>query len=104
MSTLLIDKLLMATVKQEASDLHLTVGQPPVLRVHGRLRRLETKVLEPEDTQALMKSITPDRCQQELQEVGGADFGCAFGDHGRFRGAIFKQRGHIGIVLRLIPS
>jgi twitching motility protein PilT len=104
MSTLLIDKLLMATVKQDASDLHLTVGQPPVLRVHGRLRRLETKVLEPEDTQALMKSITPDRCQQELQEVGGADFGFAFGDHGRFRVSVFKQRGHIGLVLRLIPS
>ena len=104
MSTLLIDKLLMATVKQDASDLHLTVGQPPVLRVHGRLRRLETKVLEPEDTQALMKSITPDRCQQELQEVGGSDFGFAFGDHGRFRVSIFKQRGYIGLVLRLIPS
>jgi twitching motility protein PilT len=71
MATLLIDKLLQATVKQDASDLHLAVGQPPVLRIHGRLQKLKTKVLEPEDTVALMKSITPDRCQQELQEQGG---------------------------------
>ena len=65
--------------------MHITVGQPPVLRIDGRLIRLETKVLEPEDTVALMKSITPERCQQELQEVGGADFGFAFGDMARFR-------------------
>jgi len=103
-ATLQIDKLLNATVKQGASDLHLAVGQPPVLRIHGRLRRLETKVLEAEDTVALMKSITPDRCQQELQEVGGTDFGFAFGDMGRFRVSVFKQRGHISMVLRLIPN
>jgi twitching motility protein PilT len=67
MGTLLVDKLLAATIKQGASDLHITVGQPPVLRIHGRLQRLKTKVLEPADTTALMKSITPDRCQQEFQ-------------------------------------
>jgi twitching motility protein PilT len=51
-----------------------------------------------------MKSITPDRCQQELQEVGGADFAIEFTDGYRFRVAIFKQRGNIGIVMRRIPS
>jgi twitching motility protein PilT len=51
-----------------------------------------------------MKSITPDRCQQELQEVGGADFAIEFTDGVRFRVAIFKQRGSIGMVLRRIPS
>ena len=50
MPTILIDKLLQACVKQEASDIHIAVGQPPVFRLHGRMRRLETKVLEPEDT------------------------------------------------------
>ncbi len=72
MGTILIDKLLSACVKQGASDLHITVGQPPVLRLHGRMQRLKTKVLEPADTLALMKSITPDRCQQEFQETGSA--------------------------------
>jgi twitching motility protein PilT len=104
MATILIDKLLAACVKQGASDIHIAVGQPPVFRLHGRMRRLETKSLEPEDTVGLMKSITPDRCQQELQERGGSDFGFAFGDQARFRVSIFKQRGNVGMVLRQIPN
>jgi twitching motility protein PilT len=104
MGTILIDKLLHTVVKRKASDLHITVGQPPVLRLDGRLKRLETKVLEPDDTSALMKAIAPERCQQELQEVGGADFGFAFGDMARFRVSIFKQKGHVAMVLRQIPN
>jgi len=103
MSTILIDKLLQTIVNRGASDLHITVGQPPVVRLHGRLLKLETKVLEPEDTSALMKSISPERCQQELQEVGGADFGFAFGEQARFRVSIFKQKGNVAMVLRQIP-
>ena len=99
-----IDRLLETCVKQNASDLHLHVGRPPILRVHGRLRSLKTQVLEPADTVALMKSIAPERCQQELQEDGGSDFGFAFGDKGRFRVSIFKQRGNVSLTLRLIPS
>jgi twitching motility protein PilT len=102
--TVLIDKLLEACVKQGASDIHITVGQPPVFRLHGRLRKLETKVLEPDDTVALMKSISPERCQRELQEVGSADFGFAYADKARFRVSIFKQRGNIAMVLRQIPN
>jgi twitching motility protein PilT len=86
------------------SDIHIVVGRPPVLRVGGRLRSLETKVLEPDDTVALMKSITPEKNQQELQEAGGTDYGFAFGDAGRFRTAVFRQKGNISMVLRLIPS
>jgi len=103
-ATILIDKLLQSCVKQGASDIHIVVGQPPVFRLHGRLRRLETKTLEPDDTVALMKSITPERCQRELQEKGGSDFGFAFGDMARFRVSIFKQRGNISMVLRQIPN
>src|SRR5207248_6189982 len=55
--TILIDKLLQACVKQGASDIHIVVGQPPVFRLHGRMRKLETQVLEPDDSVALMKSI-----------------------------------------------
>jgi len=104
MATVNMDRLLHACVSQDASDIHLTVGRSPVLRIHGTLRSLETKVLEPDDTIALMKSITPERNQQELQEEGGTDFGFAFGDQGRFRVAIFKQKGNVTLVLRLIPS
>jgi len=103
MATILIDKLLLTVVNRGASDLHIAVGQPPVLRLHGRLVHLETKTLEPEDTIALMKSISPERCQQELQETGSTDFGFAFGDKARFRVSVFKQRGNTGMVLRQIP-
>ena len=103
-TTILIDKLLQTVISRNASDLHITVGSPPVVRVDGRLMRLETKVLDAEDTVGLMKSITPERCQQELQEVGGTDFGFAFGEVARFRVSVFKQRGHVGIVLRQLPS
>src|SRR5689334_23525594 len=100
----MIDKLLATVIQLKASDLHISVGQPPVIRHHGRMRRLDTKTLDSDDTTALMKSITPDRCQQELQQKGGADFAIEFTDGYRFRVAVFKQRGHIGLVLRRIPS
>ena len=108
MSTIQIDRLLETTIKKGASDLHLAVGRPPTLRLNGQLRDLATRVLEPDDTVALMKSITPDRGQQELQEVGSCDFGFAFSTpdgsaRARFRVAVFRQKGHIGIVLRKIP-
>ncbi|MEM7808618.1 MAG: type IV pilus twitching motility protein PilT [Planctomycetota bacterium] len=102
-ATILIDKLLAAVVKQGASDLHITVGQPPVLRISGRMQKLKTKVLEESDTMGLMKSITPDRCQQEFQETGSTDFGFAFGDAARFRVSVFRQRGKVAMVLRQIP-
>ena len=104
MATVLIDKLLEACVKQGASDIHITVGQPPVFRLHGRMRKLETKILDGDDTVALMKSITPDRCQRELQEQGTTDFGFAFSDKARFRVSVGKQRGSIYMVLRQIPN
>lgn len=104
MQNVLMEKLLETVFAVKASDLHIAVGQPPVLRVGGRLRRLEAKILEPDDTTALMKSITPDRCQQELQERGGTDFGFAYSDKCRFRVAVFKQKGNVGIVCRRIPS
>jgi twitching motility protein PilT len=99
-----MEKLLATVIQLKASDLHITVGQPPVVRHHARMRRLETKPLDNDDTTSLMKSITPDRCQQELQEKGGSDFAIEYSDGTRFRVAVFKQRGSIGLVLRRIPN
>ena len=79
MATVHIDRILETCIKQGASDIHIVVGRPPMLRLHGGLRALETKVLEPDDTVSLMKSITPERNQQELQEGGSTDFGFSFG-------------------------
>ncbi len=104
MASIQIDKLLETVVKEKVSDLHISCGQPPVVRVGGHMVRLETKTLEAEDSVSLMKSITPERNQQELQESGTTDFGFAFGDKARFRVSVFKQKGKISMVLRRIPT
>ncbi len=104
MSTMQIDRLLDTVIKLGAADLHMTVGRPPTLRLHGHLRSLQTKSLESDDMVSLMKAITPERNQQELQEKGGTDFGFAYGDAARFRVSVFRQRGDIAIVCRQIPS
>ena len=99
-----INKLLQTVVNQNASDLILTVGCRPMIRLHGRLVPLQTKVLDGDDTVSLMRSITSERAQQELQKVGGSDFGFSFGEQARFRVSVFKQRGKTAIALRLIPN
>ncbi len=104
MSTVQIDRLLDTVVQNGASDLHLTVGRPPTLRLHGGLKNLKTKVLDSDDMVSLMKAITPERAQQELQEEGGCDFGFAYGEAARFRVSIFRQRSDLAIVLRQIPN
>jgi twitching motility protein PilT len=104
MATIQIDRLLETTIRRNASDLHLAVGKPPTLRMHGRMRELQTKILDGEDTVALMKSITPERIQQEYEETGSGDFGFSFGEEARFRVAIFKQKGFCSLVLRRIPN
>jgi twitching motility protein PilT len=104
MSTIQIDLLLDTVVKLKASDLHVTVGRPPTIRLHGHLRNLQTKVLDSDDMVSLMKAVTPERNQQELQEEGGTDFGFAYGDAARFRVSVFRQRGDIAMVLRQIPN
>ncbi len=96
--------LLQLTVDEGASDLHLTVGLPPMLRMHGSLRPLDTAPLTPTDTERLMKSMTSEGYQQKIREVGGVDYGFSFGDTARFRVSVLKAKGNIGMVLRQIPS
>jgi twitching motility protein PilT len=103
MNTLLIDKLLETVCTQESSELHLAVGSQPVIHLHGQMQPLATKVLDRGDTVALMKSITPERCQQELRDVGRTDFGFAFGEMARFRVAVSSERVNIGLVVHRIP-
>lgn len=99
-----ISSLLQIVVDENASDLHLEVGKPPVLRIDGRLESLDVDVLAPEDTENYVKSITSDDHLQKIQEIGSADFGFAYGDIARFRVAVLKQKGSFGMVLRLIPN
>jgi twitching motility protein PilT len=99
-----LNKLLQLLVEKKASDLHLTVGCPPTVRLHSNLRPLNLPPLTADDTVSFMKAITPERCQQELKEKGSTDFGFAFEKKARFRVAVYMQRGNCGIALRLIPN
>ena len=96
--------LLQLVVSEGSSDLHIRVGIPPTIRVHGILHRVEGPACKPEDPEELMRSITSEEHIQSVRERGGADFGFAFGDAARFRVSVFKEKGNFAMVLRQIPS
>ena len=98
--------LLQLVVSEGSSDLHIRVGVPPVIRVHGILHRVEGPLLKPEDTEELMRSITSE--EQLIQSVyanaAARTLGFAFGEMARFRVSVFKEKGNFAMVLRQIPS
>lgn len=98
-----IEELLTLQVQEDAADLHINVGLPPILRVHSGLTKVGNEPLTPEDTINYMKAITSKEHQEELQKVGGTDFGFAFKDMARFRVSVFRERGNVAMALRLIP-
>ncbi|MCM8824890.1 MAG: type IV pili twitching motility protein PilT, partial [Candidatus Omnitrophica bacterium] len=98
-----IEELLEMIVRENAADLHINVGLPPMMRGNSGLVKMDSEPLTPEDTVNYMKAITSREHQEELQRVGGTDFGFAFKDIARFRVSVFKERGHIAMALRLIP-
>ncbi|GAB4321681.1 MAG: type IV pilus twitching motility protein PilT [Candidatus Sumerlaeia bacterium] len=104
MPTLEINEMLKICVERDGSDLHFSVNKPAVMRLHGTLDVIDPQILTPEDTERIMREITPPRYQQMLQEHGSADFAYSYSDLARFRCSVFRTRGNIGIVMRLIPS
>jgi len=99
-----VTELLDKVVDMNASDMHMLAGEPPTLRVHGRLHKLEEYgQLTPEQTEQFMRDVSPARSQAEIEEVQGADFGFSFGDRARFRVSIFMQKGSVSLNMRLIP-
>jgi len=96
--------LLQLVVAENAADLHIRAGLPPVIRLHGVLHRVEGPPLKPEDTEELMRSISSEDHIQQVREKGTVDFGFAFGELARFRVSVFKERGRFAIVARQIPA
>ena len=96
--------LLQLILDEGGSDLHLAVGIPPTIRMSGSMVNLDTDPLSSEDTEYLMRSVTSEENQQKLRQEGGVDFGFAFGEQARFRVSVFKQKGNIGMVMRVIPN
>lgn len=99
-----MSELLQLVVDEGVSDLHIEVGNPPMIRLHGSLVPLELPPLSPDDTEKLIRSISSESHMQQIQECGTVDFGFAFGELARFRVSAFKQKGVFGTVLRQIPN
>jgi twitching motility protein PilT len=99
-----IDEMVSKLVQKDGSDLHLKVGAPPAVRVHGLLEYLEGyEVLRPVDTEGFAKEIMSEKILKEFEEDGEADLSYAVDGVGRFRVNAFRQRGSVSIVMRFIP-
>ncbi len=99
-----IDAILEYAIEKQASDIHLSVGRPRSIRLHGEIVSIDDKPLSAEDTESLAREITTPEQRKKVEEVGGIDFGFSFGNKARFRVSCFKQRGTYAMVLRLLPS
>lgn len=99
-----IENFLEEVIKRDASDLHLTVGVPPMLRVDGALKPVEgAKGLTEKDVKDLTYSILDDVQKDILERDKEVDFSFTYGDLARFRANAYHQKGNVGLALRLIP-
>ena len=96
--------VLLEAIGMDASDLHITVGTPPVVRVRGELRRLDYAELTSQDTRDVMYSILNNDQRKRLETDLQVDFSYSIPNHGRFRVNAYQQRGTIGAAFRNIPS
>lgn len=100
-----LEQIIKAAYNNGASDIHVTPGTPPVIRCSGELLRVGEEKMQSEDTEAIAKEIFKIAdYSKRFEENGEVDFSFAFGDYGRFRANIYKQRGSIAIAIRLIPK
>jgi len=99
-----LDELLALAVERRASDLHITAGLPPMLRVDGRLQPLNFEPLEPVETQRLIYSTLSDHQISSFESTHELDFSYGIKNLGRFRVNVYMQRGAVGAAFRLIPK
>ncbi len=100
-----INQLFRTVMKYEASDLHLKVGLPPMMRYKGAIRKMDAPPIGEEQMERLFFEIMNPRLRKILEDTGGADFAHVIGsDECRFRVNILKQRGHLGMVARRVNT
>jgi twitching motility protein PilT len=100
-----MELLLRTLVSEGASDLHLRVTEPPILRKHGEMNRIENEgKLTNEDLEHLLYAIMPDRNKKEYEERADTDFAYEITGLARFRANVLKDRKGIAAVFRVIPS
>ena len=99
-----IDSILRAAIEYKASDVHLTVGVPPVMRINGDLRRYGADNLLPADTEGMAKAIIPDNMWDIFGEKGELDFSYGVPGSSRFRVNAYHQRKSVSLALRVVAS
>lgn len=97
-----INTYLETALSSNASDLHIVVGKPPVLRLDGELRFIDGKPLTPDDTQNMIREVMNESAYQKFQETGDADFSFSVNALGRFRVNAYRQRGSCGMAIRIV--
>jgi twitching motility protein PilT len=99
-----LDEILSLAAERGASDVHLTVSLPPMMRVDGRLRPMKFERLAARDCQQLIYSILSDHQISTFEQSHELDFSHGIPEIGRFRGNVFMQRGSLAAAFRLVPS
>lgn len=97
------ENLLGIVVEHNCSDLHMSVGTPPCVRMNGKLRKLETRALFPEDLEKLASEIATAEQLHRAKTEGSVDFAFTFKERNRFRCSVYLQKGTLAIAMRLIP-
>src|ERR671911_1369664 len=96
--------LLKQAVEMQGSDLHLSIGSPPQVRVHGELEKLAQPDLSPTDTKSLSYAVLTDAQKKRFEETKELDFSFGIRGLARFRCNMFNQKGAVGAVYRQIPE
>ncbi|MGA2543801.1 MAG: type IV pilus twitching motility protein PilT [Verrucomicrobiota bacterium] len=99
-----IDALFNLMFSEKASDLHLSSGNPPILRIHGELTRVDAPPLQDEQLKVMLYEIAPEYKIKTFEETGDVDFGYEITGVSRFRANFFTQKNGIAAVFRQIPS
>jgi twitching motility protein PilT len=98
-----LHEMLKEVVERGASDLHLTAGVPPMLRLHGLISPLGDVPLAPAETKSLAYSVLTDAQKGQFEEEQELDFSFGIKDLSRFRANLYIQRGAVGMAIRTIP-
>ena len=100
----LINHFLRAGFELKASDIHLTVGVPPIMRINGELKKYGKNILKPGDTEGMAKEIIPENMWDKFKEKGELDFSYGFPGVSRFRVNAYFQRACVALAIRVVPS
>ncbi len=100
----LIDHFLRAGFELKASDIHLTVGVPPMMRINGDLKKYGKNILKPADIEGMAKEIIPDNMWDRFKEKGELDFSYGLPGVSRFRVNAYLQRASVALAVRVVPS